>query len=67
MNKVGMYVVQTDHPGLMPGIKKKKITKKERSQFVDDTDASTDHIVGTVNSNGIIIKKIEERLDKLNA
>ena len=64
--RVGMYAVQTDHPGLMKNMKKKKTTKKDRSLFTNDEDAATDHIKGEVNSNGFILKKIDERLEKLN-
>lgn len=64
--RVGMYAVQTDHPGLMKSIKKKKTTKKDRSQFANDDDAKKDHIVGQVHPNGKIVEKINKRLENID-
>ena len=51
--RVGMYAVQTDHPGLLKGIKKEKTNKVDRSFLSDDDDASRQYITGTVTPKGI--------------
>lgn len=60
--KMGMYAVQTDHPGLMKSIVKRKTTKKDKSPFSNDADASKNYIHGET-SDGVIIKKINNKLE----
>lgn len=63
---VGQYAVQTDHPGLMKHIKKKKVSKVDRSPFTNDEDAKKEYITGTIDGSGKIKKntKIERLLSR---
>ena len=49
---MGMYAIQTDHPGLMKGIKKRKASKVDRSIFMKNKDAKKQYIKGTLDSSG---------------
>lgn len=65
--RMGMYAVHTDHPGLMKGIKKRKISKVDWSLFSNDEDASKQYITGNVydkkyKKQAKITEKIEKRL-----
>lgn len=51
--RVGQYALQTDHPGLMKGIKKQPTSKVDRSFLSDDDDASRQYITGTVTPSGV--------------
>lgn len=63
--RVGQYAVQTDHPGLIKSIDKKKTSKVDRSIFTNDEDAEEEYITGIVKSDGRINKtKIESILTK---
>jgi hypothetical protein len=75
--RVGMYAIQTDHPGLMPGIKKKKTTKQDRSFLGNDADAGKQYITGTMDASGApkgkkskneskIYERVSKRLENLN-
>jgi len=61
--RMGSFAIQTDHPGLMKSIKKKKTTKADRSFLANDDDAEKQYITGTVDSSGKI-SKINEKLSK---
>jgi hypothetical protein len=50
--RMGMYAVQTDHPGLMPSLKKSKTSKVDRSLLANDKDASRQYIKGTMDASG---------------
>jgi len=63
--RMGMYSIQTDHPGLMQSIPKRKTTKKDRSIFSNDKDASKNHIKGKT-SDGVFIKRINKKLGECN-
>jgi len=60
--RVGMYAIQTDHPGLMPGIKKRKTTKADRSMFANDEDAGKQYITGTVDPSGKTKSKAKSKI-----
>lgn len=60
--RVGMYAIQTDHPGLMPGLKKRKTTKTDRSMFTNDSDASKQYITGTVDPSGKTKSKAKSKI-----
>lgn len=63
--RIGSFAIQTDHPGLMKNIKKKKTTKKDRSFFVNDKDAGKKYITGVMDASGRPKKvKIHEILSK---
>jgi len=72
--RVGSFAIQTDHPGLMPGLKKRKTTKTDRSLFANDDDASKQYITGMVDPSGKtknkaknkIYEKISNRMESLN-
>jgi hypothetical protein len=67
--RMGMYAIQTDHPGLMKGIDKKSTTKVDRSFLAKDEDAEKEYIKGKTKTSGKkykssskITEKIENRL-----
>jgi hypothetical protein len=62
--RMGQFAVQTNHPGLMKSIKKKKISKVDRSMFANDEDAEKQYITGTINSSGEAESKIERKINK---
>lgn len=65
---MGMYAIQTDHPGLMKNIKKKKTNKVDRSLFMNDKNAKKQHIFGTLGSDGKKktnkVYNVESKIDK---
>jgi hypothetical protein len=61
---VGSYAIQADHPGLMKSIKKRKISKQDRSVFVNDEDAKKQYIEGEVDTSGKIVDRINKRLEE---
>lgn len=71
--RVGSFAIQTDHPGLMPGLKKRKTTKQDRSFLSNDGDAKKQYITGTMDASGKPKSKktesesvISKRLEKLD-
>ena len=77
VERMGSYAIQTDHPGLMPGIKKKKVTKQDRSFLNNDADAAKQYITGTMDSSGKpkgkksknenkIYERVSKRLEKID-
>ena len=75
--RMGSFAIQTDHPGLMPGIKKRKTTKQDRSFLGNDADAGKQYITGTMDASGApkgkknkneskIYERVSKRLEKLN-
>lgn len=71
--RVGMYAVQTDHPGLMKNMKKRKISKVDRSFLANDADAEKQYITGNTGVSGNkkhkastkVVEKIEKRLAEI--
>jgi len=78
-DRVGMYSLKGDHPGIDPKLdkhKKKKTSKVDRSIFSPDKEARTKYIQGTLDASGYpknykgpskIKERIEERLRNLDA
>ena len=61
---MGSFAIQTDHPGLMKSIKKRKTKKVDRSPFMNVKDAEEDHIAGTMDASGRKQTKIEQKINK---
>lgn len=73
--RVGSFAIQTDHPGLLPSLKKRKTTKADRSIFAYDDDAKKQYITGTMDASGRpkgkknkskIYERISERLGEID-
>lgn len=71
--RMGMYAVQMDHPGLMKSLKKRKTDKVDRSFLANDKDAKKQYITGSTGVSGNekhkkqtkVAEKIEKKLAEI--
>ena len=72
--RMGMYAIQMDHPGLMPSLKKRKTSKVDRSFLANDEDAKKQYITGSTGVSGNkkhkkqakVVERIEKRLAEID-
>lgn len=62
--RMGSFSIQTDHPGLMKSLKKRKTSKVDRSPFTKDEDARRQYITGTMDTGGKKRSKVEDNINK---